>query len=259
MPVLELSKCKMMYEKFGQGSKIFVCLPGLSLKSLDTYTDSVRDAFSLFYDDYTLYVFDRKLTPTHGYTVYDMADDTAEAMKKLGLSDCCVFGASQGGMIAQCIALKYPELVSKLALGSSCCRMNSVFNDVVTEWGRLARAKDTQGLNHSFVYNVYSEKTLKVLGSYFMSLNQSYTDEEFERFYTMDEASLGFDIYDKIKNIKCPVLVLGAKQDKVISVQGSYEIAEQTDAELYVYEDYGHAVYDEAPDYRQRLKDFFDK
>lgn len=259
MPVLELSKCKMQYEKFGQGSKTFVCLPGLSLKSLVTYADSVKDAFTLFYDDYTLYVFDRIMSPAEGYTVYDMADDTAEAMKQLGLSDCYVFGASQGGMIAQCIALKYPALVSKLVLGSSCCRMNSIFNDVVVKWGELAKAKDTQGLNYSFVHNVYSKKTLSALADYLMSLNSGYTDEEFERFRIMDEASLGFDIYDKIKNIQCPILVLGAEGDKVISVQGSYEIAEQTGAQLYIYNDYGHAVYDEAPDYRQRIKDFFDK
>lgn len=249
----------MQYEKFGQGDKIFVCLPGLSLKSLDTYADAVKSAFSLFYEDYTFYIFDRKAEPTPDYTVYDMADDTAEAMKKLGLKQCCVFGASQGGMIAQCIAIRYPRLVSKLALGSTCPRMNDLFEKTVREWGGLAKEKNVKALNHSFIYNVYSESTLKTLGEYLMSLNPNYTDDELKRFECMDMASIGFDVYDDIKNIKCPVFVLGAKQDKVIGVRGSYEIAEQTNAELYVYENYGHAVYDEAPDYRQKIKDFFDK
>ena len=93
-----------------------VILPGLSLKSLDTYAEAVESAFSLFCSDYTVYVFDRLSEPDSDYTVYAMADDTAEAMRFLGLFDCCIFGASQGGMIAQCIAVKYPELVSKLAV-----------------------------------------------------------------------------------------------------------------------------------------------
>ena len=249
----------MQYEKFGQGDKIFVCLPGLSLKSLDAYADAVKSAFSLFYEDYTFYIFDRKAEPTPDYTVYDMADDTAEAMKKLGLKQCCVFGASQGGMIAQCIAIRYPRLVSKLALGSSCCRMNELFENTVRQWGSLASKRDSHALNHDFIYRVYSEKTLEKFGEYLVAQAPHCTDSELQRFERLDMASIGFDVYNEIKNIKCPVFVLGAKQDKVIGVRGSYEIAEQTNAELYVYENYGHAVYDEAPDYRQRLKDFFDK
>ena len=259
MSLLKLSNCEMQYEKFGQGDKIFVCLPGLSLKSLDAYADAVKSAFSLFYEDYTFYIFDRKAEPTPDYTVYDMADDTAEAMKKLGLKQCCVFGASQGGMIAQCIAIRYPRLVSKLALGSSCCRMNELFENTVRQWGSLASKRDSHALNHDFIYRVYSEKTLEKFGEYLVAQAPHCTDSELQRFERLDMASIGFDVYNEIKNIKCPVFVLGAKQDKVIGVRGSYEIAEQTNAELYVYENYGHAVYDEAPDYRQRLKDFFDK
>ncbi len=259
MSLLKLSNCEMQYEKFGQGDKIFVCLPGLSLKSLDAYADAVKSAFSLFYEDYTFYIFDRKAEPTPDYTVYDMADDTAEAMKKLGLKQCCVFGASQGGMIAQCIAIRYPRLVSKLALGSSCCRMNELFENTVRQWGSLASKRDSHALNHDFIYRVYSEKTLEKFGEYLVAQAPHCTDSELQRFERLDMASIGFDVYNEIKNIKCPVFVLGAKQDKVIGVRGSYEIAEQTNAELYVYENYCHAVYDEAPDYRQRLKDFFDK
>ena len=60
-----------------------IILPGLSLKSLDTYADAVEGAFSSFCDDYTVYVFDRLSEPGSDYTAYAMADDTAEAMKML--------------------------------------------------------------------------------------------------------------------------------------------------------------------------------
>lgn len=262
MPFVDVKRGRMQYACFGSGSKILAVLPGLSLKSLDTYADSVESAFSLFSKEYRVYVFDRLSEPDNDYTVYAMADDTAEAMRLLRLSGCCIFGASQGGMIAQCIAVKYPDLVSKLALGSSCCRMNDLFENTVRQWGSLASKRYSHALNHDFVYRVYSEKTLEKFGEYLVAQAPHCTDAELERFERLDMASLGFDVYNKLKNIKCPTLVLGAGQDRVIGVDGSYEIAEQIGAplaQLYVYENYGHAVYDEAPDYRQRLKDFFDK
>ena len=182
MPFVEVKNGKILYSKFGSGAKTLVILPGLSLKSLDTYAEAVESAFSLFCNDYTVYVFDRLSEPGSDYTVYAMADDTAEAMRFLGLSDCCIFGASQGGMIAQCIAVKYPELVSKLALGSSCCRMNELFENTVRQWGNLASKRDSHALNHDFVYRVYSEKTLEKFGEYLVAQAPHCTDSELQRF-----------------------------------------------------------------------------
>ena len=57
------------------------------------------------------------------------------------------------------------------------------------------------------------------------------------------------------------MLVLGSRDDRVLGGKASEQIAEQLenspDCELVMYEDYGHAAYDLAPDYRERLKAFF--
>ncbi len=53
------------------------------------------------------------------YSVYDMAEDTEKAMDELGLAGAIIYGVSQGGMIAQVIALKRPDLVSRLVLCST--------------------------------------------------------------------------------------------------------------------------------------------
>lgn len=50
------------------------------------------------------------------YTLEDMADDTANLMKKLNIEHYSVIGASMGGMIAQILSAKYPHNVLKLGL-----------------------------------------------------------------------------------------------------------------------------------------------
>ena len=56
---------------------------------------------------------------------YDMAmfaRDTAALVDALGLTDICVIGLSQGGMVAQNLALLRPDLVSSLMLISTSCK-----------------------------------------------------------------------------------------------------------------------------------------
>ena len=49
----------------------------------------------------------------------------------------------------------------------------------------------------------------------------------------------------------------GGMQDKVTSGAATLEIAEKLDCESYLYEDLGHAAYEEAKDFNQRVYDFF--
>ncbi len=54
----------------------------------------------------------------HGsaYDLYDMADDAALLIERLGLEKAHIIGASMGGMIAQIIAAKHPNKVDKVGL-----------------------------------------------------------------------------------------------------------------------------------------------
>ena len=72
------------------------------------------------------------------------------------------------------------------------------------------------------------------------------------------QACQTFNCYDQLSSIQCPVLVLGAENDQIVTAEGSKQIAEALDCEIYLYDkNYGHGVYDEAADYKQRCLDFF--
>jgi pimeloyl-ACP methyl ester carboxylesterase len=50
------------------------------------------------------------------YNLFDMADDVALLIDRLGLEQVNVIGASMGGMIAQILAAKYPNKINKIGL-----------------------------------------------------------------------------------------------------------------------------------------------
>ena len=230
------------YIRFGHGKKTLVIIPGLSVKSVLLSEKQIVSAYSPFENEYTVYLFDRRLNMPENYTVYGMANDTAAVMTALGLEDVCLFGVSQGGMIAQCIAIEHPALVSKLVLGSTAAR--------VTGGGIKADARE-------FLKALYSDEFISKLGIAEALSNVEITEDEEKRFRITSKAADGFDVTDRLSRIKCPTLVIGASNDKIIPPAASAELAELTGGELYMYgAPYGHAVYDEAPDYKARVLEF---
>ena len=124
----------------------------------------------------------------------------------------------------------------------------------------MAEHKEEEGLVERFVEDVYSAKTLELYRDILISANLGIKDAEYERFIILAKSCLTFDCYEELANIQCPVLVLGSKGDKVVTPEASEKIAKVLNCEIYLYDDYyGHGVYDEALDYKQRCKDFFEK
>ena len=67
-----------------------------------------------------------------------------------------------------------------------------------------------------------------------------------------------FDVTNDLRKIACPVLVIGSRSDKVFGGDASVQIMEKiAGCEIFMYDDYGHAAYDIAPDYRERMLKFF--
>ena len=248
---------KMDYIAFGSGERAFVILPGLSIHSVMGSAAALETAFAEFTEDYTVYVFDRAKNLTEGYTVRDMANDTALAMQELGIQDADIFGASQGGMMALYLAIDHPELVHKMVLASTLSKPNATSDEVIGNWIALAQARDENGLLESFADKVYSEATLEAYRDVLISSNAGITEEEYERFIILASACATYDCTDSLSEIQCPVLVIGAEGDQVTTAQAGHELAKALNCESFFYgTEYGHGVYDEAPDFRQRMLDF---
>ena len=251
----------MDYFRFGKGEQILVILPGLSIQSVMGAADAIAAAYRSLEDRFTVYVFDRRSNIPPSYTVREMAGDTAEAFRKLGLKNVCLFGASQGGMIALVIAIEHPELVYKMALGSTSAHVQDAQYHVLEKWAQLARKKDKVGLYLAFGREIYPPEVFEQYRETLIGAAQSVTDEDLERFIILVEGTKDFNIVSELDRIQCPVLALGVYEDSVLDSDATMEIAEnldhRADFRLYMYIGYGHAAFDTAPDYRERLLKFF--
>ena len=100
---------------------------------------------------------------------------------------------------------------------------------------------------------LFTEEFLGKYENVLPSLCGDLTETERRDFIIFAKACLDFDIENEIGKISCPVFVTAAKNDRLIPYTMSELIAEKTGGKLFVYDNYGHAFYDEAPDYRERL------
>ncbi len=251
----------MDYFRFGQGSNTLVILPGLSIQSLMPLAETVAESYKMFENDYTVYLFDRRRNLPAHYSVYDIAEDTYKAMKSLGLFDISLFGASQGGMAAMVLLCRYPGLFRKAVIASSSPLINSENDAVLRRWIDLAVKKDREALALDFAKSIYPENVFTQYRDYFLGESASYTDEDLERFMILSEGTLGFYITGELPSVSCPVFAIGASDDGVLGRGKTEMIADLTGKTggscMFLYSGFGHACFDTAPDFKQKIFDFF--
>jgi len=247
------------YAVFGHGKKNLVLLPGLSIRSVKGTALMLAAMYRIFSKEYTVYVLDKKRVVPEGYSIWDIADDTATAMQELGINSASIMGVSQGGMVAQALAIRYPDLVEKLVLCVTACEPNPTMEDVVGIWIDLAQKGDWKTFNCLTFEKMYSKEYLKRYGFMIPVVAGLSKCRDVPRFVTLAKACLAFDCVQELPQITCPAFVIGAKQDLVLTGEASEKIAQILSCELYLYEDYSHGVYNEAADFNQRIYDFLNK
>ncbi len=248
---------EMEYLHFGnENGEKFVILPGLALKSVMGSADVIIPAYALLAKNYDIYLFDHIKEEPEGYSIAGMAEDTLAAFDELGLDKVHLMGVSMGGMIAQTIALNSPERLSSLILCSTA--MNTAHADpaVFEKWRTLAEEKDTPALMEAFGKYVYTPSFYEQYKDYIIASGEGVTDLDYRNFLISLKAAQNFDVKEKIRNITCPVFVLGAGEDRVLGKQAAYDLIDALNCLYYIYEGFGHGVYDEAPDYLSRINDF---
>jgi pimeloyl-ACP methyl ester carboxylesterase len=88
---------------------------------------------------FTVYAVNRKPGLTAGSSIGDLAGHYAEAIAREFPGPVCVWGISTGGSIAQQFAIDHPQLVRRLVLAATACRLSPYGREVQRRLAELMR------------------------------------------------------------------------------------------------------------------------
>lgn len=256
---VKLSTGQMDYVRFGRGTKHLVMLPGLgdALRSVRGTALPMALMYRIFSRKFTVWMFSRKRPLAAGCTTRDLARDQAEAMEKLGIPRAHIFGVSMGGMIAQHLAIEYPEKVEKLVLAVTCAQQNPILEESIGEWVALAERGDAAGFMDRNLRRIYS-------GDYYRKnkwmapiVGKLTKPKSYERFFIQADACLSHNTLAGLSRIQSPTLVIGGEKDLALGGEASREIAASIPgARLHMYPQWGHGAYEEAKDFNTLVLQF---
>lgn len=205
--------------------------------------------------------------PSEPFTIADMASDTVGLMEAIGIDSAHIFGVSMGGLIAQIMALDYPDRVKKVALGCTTHGGRHAVQPEKEVMEVLAKAADPKLPPDEAV-----RMRLQVIFSKRFIRDEPERLEEFVRlalqYWPTPEGAAGqfkalsvFNVRRRLGEIHCPVLVITGSEDRMMPPENSRLLADGiAGAELYMLDGAGHSFFHEKPDEVNRvLLGFFKK
>ena len=250
---------EMYYAAFGRGQKKLVVLPGLSdgLTTVKGKAWFLASSYRRFFTDYTLYMYKKKNKMPEGYTIRDMANDQVQAMKSIGIDQAYVMGVSQGGMIAQYMAIDHPEMVKKLILAVTAPNANDVVKDAVGTWIGMAKAGDHVALMADTAGKMYSKAYLEKHEKLFSLMAKFTKPKDYDRFLKNAYAILAFDAREELSKIIAPTYIIAGSEDCTVGNDAAHELNRGiAGSQLFVYEGLGHGAFEEVKDFYDRVLAF---
>ena len=190
-----------------------------------------------------------------------MADDVASFARALGLSEVDVLGWSIGGMIAQILAIRHPDLVRRLALlatlppGVWGGAPEVVVRD---DWAKVA-LKPTY-TDEDLLYLFFSPSPESVAAGLASIVRTSFRRSaceiktRLETMHAQRHAAMSFfrnegDWYAKLGSIQAPTLVAAGDNDPTFPTIDSVVLAREIpQTQLAIYPDAGHGFQFQYPD-----------
>ena len=249
----------MDYVTFGKGKQPLVIIPGLGdgVQTVKGKAHLFSLSYRLLANRYRIYVFSRINELRQGYTTRDMAADVAEAMETLNLDAAYVMGISQGGMIAQWLAVDFPERVQRLILAVTTANPSQLARERIEHWQKLSQSGNFKHLMLDIAQHSYTQKSYQKWRLLYNIMGRLGRIKDEKRIAIQSQSCLTHDSLEVLKEIQCPTLVIGALEDDVIGVDGSKELAKAiSGCQLLILKHSGHALYEENKAFQEAVCGF---
>lgn len=252
MPIAKTENLDIYYEIIGQGE------PLVMIRGVGSNVDHWYEQAPVLSKKYQLLVFDnrgiaRTSDPGGSFSTRDMAVDTIALMDAVGIKKAHLLGYSMGGMIAQEMALAYPEKVNGLILVATDCgislriKARPEFSRLFTDMVRLGTMEAKQAAARC----LFAEQTFETRPD----IIQRYA--EVSARYPASQQILGrqwaaitqHDACERLSDISSPTLAITGSEDELIPPENAKVMAERIPvAQMVTIDGGGHLFLIEQPE-----------
>jgi pimeloyl-ACP methyl ester carboxylesterase len=175
------------------------------------------------------------------YTVPQLAADLAAILEHLGIASAAVLGYSQGGAVAQQLALDHPGCCSKLVLACTYAFNMASFREKIEGHAAplLIRALGMRRFA-SLVFSVGMDECSAERKEWLAGL---IANQDRDLMLSAWSAAMAFDSRRRLGEIRCPTLVLTGSKDDAVPMHHARMLHEGIrGSELVVIEGAGHGL-----------------
>jgi 3-oxoadipate enol-lactonase len=252
MPITSANGVELYYEIHGEGEPLLLIM-GLAHNLL-----SWKKSLPFLAEHFKVIVFDNRGTgrsskPETSYSIEIMAEEAKAVLDAAGVETAHVYGISMGGMIAQRLALSYPNRVKSLILG---CTSPGGINQVQPETDVIMILLSGASIPTTPLEAAWASVPI-LYSTYFIENHRDTIADHIETlieiptpshgFMQQLQACLGHDTYDELDEFRIPALIIHGDADRLIPVENGKMLAERIkDSELYIIQGAGHLYVTEA-------------
>jgi pimeloyl-ACP methyl ester carboxylesterase len=252
MPIAKTKNVNIYYEIIGQGE------PLVMIRGISSNADHWYEQVPVLSQKYQLLVFDnrgiaRSSDPGGSFSTRNMAADTVGLMEAVGIKKAHVMGYSMGGMIAQEMALAYPEKVNGLILVATDCgislrvKAKPEFFRLFSEMIRLGTNEAKKAAAGCLFAKQTFETRPDIIERYSeVSLRFPASQKTLGRQWT---AIAQHDACNRLAKISSPTLVITGSEDELIPPQNAKVMAQRIPgAQMISIDGSGHLFLIEQPE-----------
>lgn len=263
MPTINTNGINLYYEERGSGDPLLLIM-GITARG------SVWEKHAACWEkDFRCIIVDNRGVglsdkPAGPYTTAQMAGDYAGLLDALQIKEARVVGCSMGSIIAQQLALLYPEMVRSMVLMCPWARCDNTAKAVFQHMMNCKAKLSPEEFSLFIQLLIYSKSS--------WDNEMMYAELEEGRQLAAVEplpqplhglegqasACITHDVINELGKIQQPVLVIGGKEDIFTPAWMAEEVARAIpNADLHLYEKSGHAFHwENIEDFNSLVRDW---
>lgn len=248
MPVATINEVSLAYDLEGSGEPV-ILIAGLSVPRVVWIMQTAQLA-----TEFEVLSFDNRgageSSTVEEFDLKDMASDAQQLMQYVGWSSAHVVGISMGGMVAQEVALSYPESVRSLTLiatmagGASQVLPNlEVYNSFGLDSDPDERAKNLLNAVFGEEFRNANPFVMENIAKFFFSRETISAYEQLGQVLAIARWSNEGGTESRLDQLDVPTLLLHGEKDELVPCDNGRLIAEKIpNAKLVTFPNAGHAV-----------------